>query len=122
MSRDIFFDLQSAEEILPWLKSKINEIDELGARGEEAMDQYDLDSAESYTIRIHEILSEIHEKGIMLRDLSDILIDFPAVINNMPAYLCWMPDENSISYWHYADEGFAGRKEISGEENILSYL
>lgn len=122
MPKDFFFDLQSAENILPWLKSRIHELDDLGARGEEAMEQYDLDSAEECTMRIHEILKEIHEKGILLRDLSETLIDFPAVINNMPAYLCWMPDEGDISHWHYADEGFAGRKRISGDDRILSYL
>ena len=68
------------------------------------------------------MFAEIHENGINLRDLREILIDFPAVINNMPAYLCWTPDEVEISHWHYADEGFAGRKDINGSENILSYL
>ena len=122
MKKDYFFDLKAARETLPWLIARVNELENLGSKGEEAMENFDLDSAESYTLRIQEILAEIQERGIILRDLRQILIDFPAVINNMPAYLCWMPGESEISHWHYADEGFAGRKEITGNENILSYL
>lgn len=122
MARDYFYDLKTARETLPWLKTKIMEMEELGIRGEDAMTDYDLDSAESFTIEIHEILEELAKKKIILRDLSEVLVDFPAVINNMPSYLCWKGDEEDIAFWHYADEGLAGRKEITGEENILSYL
>jgi hypothetical protein len=48
------------------------------------------------------------------------LVDFPAVINDRPAYLCWKIDEEDIMYWHYAEEGFRGRKKITGKEEILS--
>lgn len=122
MPEDFFYDLDSARETLHWLKDKLAELGELGVKGENAMTQYDLDSAESYTERIHEILDEISAKKVIIRDLGEVLIDFPAVINNMPSYLCWTAEEEDVMYWHYADEGFAGRKPINGEENILSYL
>ncbi|AKA47929.1 hypothetical protein IX51_01190 [uncultured archaeon] len=122
MAKDFFFDLESAKEVLPWLKEKIARLEELGIRGRKAMEEYDIDSADTFTVEIQEILGQIHGKGIILRDLSEILVDFPAVINNMPSYLCWLPEEEGIEYWHYADEGFAGRKRISGNERILSYL
>ena len=44
------------------------------------------------------------------------------IINDMPAFLCWKGGEEDILYWHYFDEGFSGRKKISGKERILEPL
>lgn len=122
MPRETFYDLETARKTLPWLKNKIKELEDLGRMGKESMEKYDLDSADSYTRKIHKVLEIISRKNIMLRDLDDPLIDFPAVIDNMPAYLCWKPAEGDIEYWHFAEDGFAGRKKIGSGENILSYL
>ncbi len=122
MPDETFYDLKTARAALPWVKKNISKLKELGTKGKQSMSEYDLDSADSYTREIHSILDKINKKGIRIRDLEHPLIDFPVVINNIPAYLCWEPDEEDIHFWHYADEGFAGRKRITGEENILSYL
>ena len=65
-------------------------------------------------------MKEITRKGIVLRDVDLGLVDFPAIINGSPAYLCWRDDEVDIQYWHYADEGYSGRKRLTGKEDILS--
>lgn len=122
MAQDLFFDIASARKELPWLEAEILDLEELGKKGQKAMDEYDLDSADDYTRRIQDILDRINKKGIIMRDFSDVLVDFPAVINDMPSYLCWRPEDGDIMYWHYADQGFAGRKRITGGESIMSYL
>ncbi len=122
MPADTFYDLEKARKTLPWVKKKIREMGELGMKGENSMAEYDLDSADAYTKEIHKILDSINRKGIKMRSIDDPLLDFPVVIDNMPAYLCWKPDEEDIHYWHFADEGFAGRRKLTGKENILSYL
>lgn len=122
MPADIFYDLMRARRALKWLRNQITELRKLGTLGEEAMSKYDMDSADTYTLKIHDILERIKRKKIVMRDQSATLVDFPAVINNMPAYFCWKEGEEDVIYWHYADEGFAGRKKITGEEKILSYL
>lgn len=116
------FDLDGARELLPWLKSRVAELTELGTKGKMAMDVFEVEKAEEYTIRIHQILDEIYSSNIEIKDQSASLFDFPAVINNMPAYICWKSDEEKIEYWHYVDEGFAGRKKFDGSEQILSFL
>lgn len=121
-SADFHFDLETARELLPWLKKKLQEMDELGNEGRSALESYDIEHAEALTIKIQEIMEEIHDAGIIFRDSSTLLFDFPAIINNMPAYLCWSIEEEGLEYWHYVDEGFAGRKRITGQENILSSL
>ncbi len=122
MAAVLYFDLDSARKSLKWLKSKISEINELSQMGVDAMEQYDMESADSLTLQIQSILDRIRKRGIVVRDQDATLFDFPAVIENIPSYLCWSVDEDDIEYWHYADEGFSGRTKITGRENILSYL
>jgi hypothetical protein len=122
MAADIFYDQTGARKTMKWLKGQITEIRKLGQMGNKAMSSYDLDSADAYSRKIQEILDRIKRKKIVIRDQAFTLVDFPALINDMPAYLCWKEGEVDVAYWHYADEGFAGRKKITGEEKILSYL
>lgn len=117
-----YFDLESAKKALRWMIPKITKVKELSMKGEKAMNNYDLDSADEYTQEIHRIFEIIQKKGIIIRDKEATLFDFPAVINNIPAYLCWSIDEDDLEYWHYADQGFEGRSRITGKEDILSYL
>ena len=51
-------------------------------------------------------------KGIVLRDADTGLIDFPARREGRLVYLCWRPDENSVTQWHEVDAGFGGRKPL----------
>ncbi|MEM0155794.1 MAG: DUF2203 family protein [Thermoplasmataceae archaeon] len=122
MAAEIFYDLTGARKTMKWLRGQITEIRKLLRMGEEAMSSYDLDSADTYTRNMQDILDRIKRKKIIVRDQAFTLVDFPALINDMPAYLCWKEGEDDVTYWHYADEGFAGRKKITGEEKILSYL
>lgn len=122
MPTEPYFDLGTARKTLKWLKSKISEMNELSQMGVEAMEQYDMESADSLTMKIHSILERIQKKGIVIRDQDATLFDFPAVINKIPSYLCWSIDEDDIEFWHYADEGFSGRTRLTGQEDILSYL
>lgn len=122
MSTEPYFDLNSARKTLRWLKSRIGEMKELSQMGVDAMENYDMETADALTLKIHGILEKIQKKGIVIRDQDATLFDFPAVIDNIPSYLCWSIDEEDIGYWHYADQGFSGRTPITGKENILSYL
>lgn len=52
--------------------------------------------------------------GVVLRDIESGLIDFPALVNGRPAWLCWRLGETPvISWWHGHDEGVAGRKPLT---------
>lgn len=117
----IYFDLESANSVLPWVKEKIKTIRELRYNTEKALMNGDKEALSVYVFQIDKIIREIAKKGIILRDPDLGIVDFPAVINNRPAYLCWRYGEEKIIYWHYAEEGYAGRKRITGNEDILSY-
>jgi len=58
-------------------------------------------------------LGELEDKGIVLRDSESGLLDFPAVTDKGVVYLlCWKRDETELGWWHFAEEGFEGRKPL----------
>lgn len=57
-------------------------------------------------------VDQISAKGVLLRDLQEGLLDFPASQNGFDYFLCWKVEETDISHWHPTDEGFAGRKPL----------
>jgi hypothetical protein len=57
-------------------------------------------------------LAELEANGIVLRDLHRGLVDFPGRVGERTVYLCWRQGEVDIGWWHYPEEGFAGRKRL----------
>lgn len=60
--------------------------------------------------RFSELLREVSEAGIEIKDLESGLVDFPHLREGVEVFLCWKLGEDTISYWHEIDSGFAGRK------------
>jgi hypothetical protein len=58
-------------------------------------------------------VARIEARSITLRDISDGLVDFPALVNGRQVWLCWKRGEGDIAYWHDLDSGFAGRRPLS---------
>jgi len=71
-------------------------------------------------VRLRESVGEIEQHGCILKDLDIGLLDFPCLVGEREAYLCWRLGEPSIRFWHATDEGFAGRKPI--DEKFLAQL
>ena len=65
--------------------------------------------------RLQGAAHNIEESGAFVKDLDTGLIDFPALLENEEVYLCWKLGEPRIEYWHYIQDGFAGRKRITNE-------
>jgi hypothetical protein len=63
-------------------------------------------------LALRDVLTELREREIVLRDLDRGLVDFPAMRDGEEIYLCWQEGEEEIGYWHDPDSGFAGRQPI----------
>ena len=58
-------------------------------------------------------VEELAAEGIVLRDADRGLIDFPALAPDGRRYwLCWVVGEPSVAWWHWPEDGFAGRKPL----------
>ena len=128
------FDLQEAEKLLPALeallhtaissKKKLEAVDadftslhqRIHLQGGIVVDSARMASLrqekDSSVNRLREALMQIEVRGCLVKDLEIGLIDFPCVVNEQEVYLCWKLGEPHIGFWHYIDEGFAGRKPI----------
>ena len=54
----------------------------------------------------------IADLGVILRDPETGLVDFAALREGEPIYLCWRLGEERIGYWHPRDTGFMGRMPL----------
>jgi hypothetical protein len=87
---------------------------------QDALDALDPDSGGGYPGRDVAIavmgllaaLSELESKEVLLRDPERGLVDFPSIRDGEEVYLCWLVDEDEVSWWHEHDTGFAGRQPI----------
>jgi hypothetical protein len=62
--------------------------------------------------RLHEFIDELRELGVEPKGALDGLIDFPAMLDGRPVYLCWRLGETEVTHWHDIDAGFAGRQSL----------
>jgi hypothetical protein len=57
-------------------------------------------------------INRVESYGCVVKDLNLGLLDFPALRDGRPVFLCWKIGEPSIEHWHGTDESFVDRKEI----------
>ena len=55
---------------------------------------------------------QIDAWGVTLRDIGAGLVDFPALANGRPIWLCWRLGEADIAWWHELEAGVAGRRPL----------
>ena len=124
----IHFTVNEARGLLPDLKRKFQELHDLrdaikvGApRHEEARQKSEGnggggEQAVPYleaNVRFQEILREIAESGIQVKDVHRGLVDFPHMMDGKEVFLCWQLGEETLSFWHEIEAGFAGRRLLA---------
>jgi hypothetical protein len=63
-------------------------------------------------LEVRRLLDTIEQSGIVLRDIDQGLVDFPALIDEREVYLCWELGEDEVAYWHDLDAGYGGREPL----------
>ncbi|MCH8745760.1 MAG: DUF2203 domain-containing protein [Chloroflexi bacterium] len=131
MSR--IYTLEEANATLPWLEEKFSLMvpvrDELAEAQEGLIDLLRRRSSNGHSSSGEEIaqaqqrvnrltrdlqaqLTEITDRGILVRDVGRGLVDFPSVRDGREVHLCWLRGEFQIDYWHETNTGFAGRQRL----------
>ncbi len=62
--------------------------------------------------RVAELVDRLRAWNVELKEVSTGLVDFPTVMEGRDAYLCWRLGEPEVAYWHFPEDGFAGRKPL----------
>ena len=131
-----FFTLEEANELVPTLEIEFGRIAQARAEigpviaalgGADASmtilqdEGFAPDGLEAEAARLRALAAEITEAvervndlGCLVKDVDAGLVDFYALQDGDPIFLCWQFGEPAISTWHGLEEGFAGRKPIEG--------
>ena len=70
------------------------------------------EEVESEARELARTIDELLERGVEVKDIDEGLVDFPALRHGETVLLCWRLGEDEIRYWHTAEAGFAGRREL----------
>jgi hypothetical protein len=80
----------------------------------------DLNAAQSELVSLADAalacVERLEELGVVMKDLDQGLLDFPALRDGEEVELCWRVGEEAVESWHRVGEGFAGRKPIDWDE------
>ncbi len=125
MSAKIYFTLEEANSHVPQLLREIpliqelthglNKFPDVKKAWEKAKFNGGSNQGTAYlsvALKINKLVDGLEAKGIILKGLTEGLVDFPAVREGREIYLCWKIPEQKIEFWHDINSGFAGRKPI----------
>jgi hypothetical protein len=62
--------------------------------------------------RMRELVGELNDLGVELKDYDTGLVDFPCKMDNREVYLCWRLGEPEVAHWHELEAGFTGRQKL----------
>ncbi len=62
--------------------------------------------------RLDALIHRIQATDVLVKDVNQGLLDFPALRDGREVYLCWQYGEGEIAFWHEIEAGFAGRQPI----------
>jgi len=57
-------------------------------------------------------LQQLEELGLVVRDPSSGLVDFPTIREGQEVFLCWRLGEEAVAWFHPPETGFAGRQPL----------
>ena len=128
------FTLEEANQLVPWLErtfqalapfmqrlqelqERLSTIQRERQRLNGTFDRYNeynslQSEVDSISTEIQGRVDEVIAEGIIVRDISSGLVDFPHMRQGREVYLCWIGGEDSIEFWHETDRGFAHRQPL----------
>ena len=66
------------------------------------------------TTELADVLRKLGDEGVVVRDPVKGLVDFPARSPSGRLYwLCWVVGETDLDWWHWPEDGFAGRTPLT---------
>ena len=68
--------------------------------------------------RLQEYVEELRALGVEPKGATEGLVDFPAIMDGRPVYLCWKVGEPEVLYWHELDAGFPGRQPLYADSGV----
>ena len=126
------FTLEEANALVPWLQEKFLEMELRRQQYVTAQQRFDeivhdptkdgstpdpelaeaAASGKTLACQVEDMVQEILDKGIILRNVSSGLVDFPSQRDGREVFLCWTGGEERIEFWHETNRGFEHREPL----------
>ncbi|GAA5065700.1 hypothetical protein HNP84_001285 [Thermocatellispora tengchongensis] len=118
---DRIFTVDEARAMVPEVRRRAAEF--VRARADLAELSYDLRmgrpsplgglaEAKAYEARMDEILSWFDDRGIEVKGVAPLLVDFPAELDGVSVRLCWLEGDAELAWYHRSELGFLGRRPL----------
>lgn len=133
-----FFTIDEANALLPALRMELGDVARLRAELEQAiiaaggaeeaaailrLDERPAPGREDAAARLQRVAAEvaaavgrINSLGCVLKDVETGLVNFYAIDDDEPVFLCWQLGEPTVAHWHPLDAGCLARYPIEGIE------
>lgn len=114
--RPLLHELREDRDAIAAAQLRLQRLQDDGSSGDEDAQRAQLESEQERVAetvrRMERTVRQIDAWGITLRDIGMGLVDFPALANGRPIWLCWKLGEEDVAFWHELDAGIAGRKPL----------
>jgi len=129
-----YFTLESANRTLPLVRRIAEDIRALYPTLRERVEEFQRVSIDTATeeqlselrSRIDDVarqingcLAELDQIGCVFKGFEEGLVDFYTWHEGRPVLLCWKVGEAEIAHWHEVDAGYAGRRPILPDMQML---
>ena len=116
--RDALFHKAEMQQTTQELERTLDRVRISGGARVDPARQRDLKGRRDASVKaLQQALGAIEAVGALVKDLDIGLLDFMTRYRSRDVCLCWKLGEDAIRFWHGAEEGFRGRKQI--DEDFL---
>lgn len=68
--------------------------------------------AKSLEAHLQEAIDWFGDRGIQLKGIAPVIVDFPGELDGEPVLLCWLEGETALGWYHDPEVGFMGRRRL----------
>lgn len=115
------FTLDEARALVPALHAHVDGL--VGVRADLAAAQTALRRGERPAVgglpevkaleaRLQEAVDWFGERGIQLKGIAPVIVDFPSELDGQDVLLCWLEGETALEWYHEPELGFMGRRRL----------
>lgn len=115
------FTLAEARALIPELQQQVTHLVELRADLAEAGAELrrgerpaagGLPEVKAREARLQDAVDWFETRGIQLKGIAPVIVDFASELHGEPVLLCWVEGEPALDWYHRPELGFMGRRRL----------
>jgi len=106
---------EACRSLLAWMQRSGYSTDDLDRLLSEQQVHPDVQSTLD---QMSQCVAAIEQFGCVVNSVTQSRIDFPTMINDVPAFLCWQYGERRVTHWHAAGDESGERLPLVPESSL----